>query len=168
MSVSTIDSYVRCLIILTALTEPLDISNISPPVFNQDMINTLVMPPGRLEILKALANSYIRRDQDGKSSLNTSWGADLVPGKGQGQIFLLHGPPGVGKTFTAGNNENREPHVKIFIHFSTLTCVAMTDELICRMCRGIYKTATDDAFEQRHWYRPSSGREHAENTLPPC
>lgn len=27
---------------------------------------------------------------------------DLIAGKGTGVIFLLHGPPGVGKTFTAG------------------------------------------------------------------
>lgn len=26
---------------------------------------------------------------------------DLVPGKGEGQIVLLHGPPGTGKTLTA-------------------------------------------------------------------
>lgn len=27
---------------------------------------------------------------------------DLIRGKGKGLIFLLHGPPGVGKTYTAG------------------------------------------------------------------
>lgn len=27
---------------------------------------------------------------------------DLIKGKGKGLIFLLYGPPGVGKTFTAG------------------------------------------------------------------
>lgn len=27
---------------------------------------------------------------------------DLITGKGKGLIFLLHGPPGVGKTYTAG------------------------------------------------------------------
>ncbi|KAN0102729.1 ATPase [Hyaloscypha variabilis] len=59
------------------------------------------MLPGRLDILTALENSYIRRDQEGRSTLNTSWGAYLVPDKERAQIFLLHGPPGVGKTFTA-------------------------------------------------------------------
>jgi ATP-dependent Lon protease len=28
---------------------------------------------------------------------------DLIQGKGKGLIFLLHGPPGVGKTYTAGS-----------------------------------------------------------------
>jgi DNA polymerase III delta prime subunit len=27
---------------------------------------------------------------------------DMIKGKGKGIILLLHGPPGVGKTFTAG------------------------------------------------------------------
>lgn len=75
------------------------------------MINTLVMPPGRIDILKALSNNYIRRDIEGKTTLNASWGADLVPGKGHGQIFLLHGPPGVGKTFTAGNIGHNESSI---------------------------------------------------------
>ncbi len=30
------------------------------------------------------------------------WSADFIEGKGEGQIFLLHGRPGVGKTLTAG------------------------------------------------------------------
>jgi hypothetical protein len=29
---------------------------------------------------------------------------DMIKGKGKGIIFLLHGPPGVGKTFTAGES----------------------------------------------------------------
>jgi ATP-dependent Lon protease len=28
-------------------------------------------------------------------------GVDVMEGKGEGAIFLLHGPPGVGKTLTA-------------------------------------------------------------------
>lgn len=30
------------------------------------------------------------------------WSADFVEGKGEGMIMLLHGKPGVGKTYTAG------------------------------------------------------------------
>lgn len=32
---------------------------------------------------------------------NGPWTADFIQSKGEGQIFLLHGPPGVGKTYTA-------------------------------------------------------------------
>lgn len=31
-----------------------------------------------------------------------AWSNEIVPGKGEGLIFLLHGPPGCGKTLTAG------------------------------------------------------------------
>jgi flagellar biosynthesis GTPase FlhF len=31
-----------------------------------------------------------------------AWSADSIQEKGEGQIFLLHGTPGVGKTCTAG------------------------------------------------------------------
>ena len=34
---------------------------------------------------------------------------DLIPGKGGGVVILLHGPPGVGKTLTAGNNISQNP-----------------------------------------------------------
>jgi len=30
------------------------------------------------------------------------WSADFMQGKGDGLVFLLHGKPGVGKTYTAG------------------------------------------------------------------
>lgn len=31
-----------------------------------------------------------------------TWSADFVEGKGEGLTILLHGKPGVGKTYTAG------------------------------------------------------------------
>ena len=31
---------------------------------------------------------------------------DIIKGKGKGLIFLLHGPPGLGKTLTAGRTRN--------------------------------------------------------------
>ncbi|KAK0644823.1 hypothetical protein DIS24_g8468 [Lasiodiplodia hormozganensis] len=36
-----------------------------------------------------------------KSTGSRTWSADYVKGKGEGLIFLLHGKPGVGKTYTA-------------------------------------------------------------------
>lgn len=39
-------------------------------------------------------------------SEQSSWSADFVTGKGEGLIFLLHGKPGVGKTYTAGQFTN--------------------------------------------------------------
>jgi len=37
----------------------------------------------------------------GRTDTEKTWAADPIPNKGEGQIFLLHGPPGAGKTFTA-------------------------------------------------------------------
>lgn len=37
-----------------------------------------------------------------KVDRDTTWSADFIRGKGEGLIFLLHGKPGVGKTYTAG------------------------------------------------------------------
>jgi SpoVK/Ycf46/Vps4 family AAA+-type ATPase len=46
---------------------------------------------------KDLISSLIKRPEVESSTFD-----DLIEGKGRGLIFLLHGPPGVGKTFTAG------------------------------------------------------------------
>jgi hypothetical protein len=66
------------------------------------MIDKLVMDPERTKTLKSLAGSYIRQNRFGEVSKLPPWRADFVQGKGQGLIFLLHGKPGVGKTYTAG------------------------------------------------------------------
>lgn len=55
----------------------------------------LILPPRPKQALMALVKSYI--DTPPSTLL-----PDLVRGKGLGMIFLLHGPPGVGKTLTAG------------------------------------------------------------------
>jgi signal recognition particle GTPase len=78
------------------------IVNLREPEFDQTMINNLVMDEERLRIIKSLAASYVREDRHGKLLAQPSWQADFVEGKGKGQIFLLHGKPGVGKTYTAG------------------------------------------------------------------
>lgn len=37
-----------------------------------------------------------------KKESETTWSADFIEGKGEGLTILLHGRPGVGKTYTAG------------------------------------------------------------------
>ena len=39
---------------------------------------------------------------NGDDAARSPWTADFVKGKGNARIFLLHGPPGVGKSYTAG------------------------------------------------------------------
>ncbi|KAK4167749.1 ATPase [Cladorrhinum sp. PSN259] len=81
--------------------EFLYIDNLSEPVFEEDMINGLVMDESRKRTLKSLAKSFARRNKSDQQISKSMWSADFVKGKGGGLIFLLHGTPGVGKTCTA-------------------------------------------------------------------
>lgn len=67
------------------------------------MIESLVTKDqSRIDFLKALAKSFARENSSGDRIMKEPWSADYVIGKGSGLIFLLHGKPGVGKTYTAG------------------------------------------------------------------
>lgn len=55
------------------------------------------MPEARKDMIKALVQKFSESGRGEKTS--KSWGADFIENKGEGQIFLLHGSPGVGKTF---------------------------------------------------------------------
>ena len=37
-----------------------------------------------------------------RKKADTTWSPDFIEGKGEGLTILLHGRPGVGKTYTAG------------------------------------------------------------------
>ncbi|GAM34113.1 hypothetical protein TCE0_015r01483 [Talaromyces pinophilus] len=57
-----------------------------------DTISNLVIGEEELRTIRALSNK--------QNSKSKQWAADFIEGKGTGQIILLHGPPGVGKTYT--------------------------------------------------------------------
>ncbi|KAF2104080.1 P-loop containing nucleoside triphosphate hydrolase protein, partial [Rhizodiscina lignyota] len=80
----------------------LDVGYFSEPKFKVSMIDDLVIQKETRDLIKSLARKYTRVDTatDGGSS-HDLWSADSVQGKGEGMIFLLHGKPGVGKTYTA-------------------------------------------------------------------
>ena len=62
----------------------------------------LILPRGHKKLLQALVTYYIRDRETGPPSQDSSqFTMDIVHGKGEGLIILLHGPPGVGKTSTA-------------------------------------------------------------------
>ncbi|KAL8859320.1 MAG: hypothetical protein Q9178_004258 [Gyalolechia marmorata] len=85
----------------TRTWEVLDIACISAPSFDRDMIDTLVIADERRQMIKALAENYMQKRSGDPAPANRPWTADFVEGKGEGKIFLLHGKPGVGKTYTA-------------------------------------------------------------------
>ncbi|XP_014554535.1 hypothetical protein COCVIDRAFT_28463 [Bipolaris victoriae FI3] len=70
----------------------LDINHIQDIDFNTSAFEMLALAPEKKDMIAALVKSA-------KASSETY--DDLIKGKGKGVIFLLHGPAGVGKTFTA-------------------------------------------------------------------
>lgn len=65
------------------------VAGVSEIQFRTDAFEKLVLPEEDKELVKAIV-----QDEGGDFS-------DLIDGKGGGSIFLLHGPPGQGKTLTA-------------------------------------------------------------------
>lgn len=97
----------------TRLTEKLHVNNFQPAQFDQSMIDSLVTKDqSRVDFLKALAKSFARENSAGDRIVKDPWSADYVAGKGNGLIFLLHGKPGVGKTYTAGKFFHNETFIQ--------------------------------------------------------
>ncbi len=63
--------------------------------FDDHAYDSLVLPEEKKDMIRALVEDN-KVAQASKASFT-----DIISGKGGGVIFLLHGPPGVGKTLTA-------------------------------------------------------------------
>lgn len=73
-----------------------DLDNITPVVWpdaNDDPMKHLVLPKRDKDIVQALSKKFEKGNE-------STWSADFIEDKGAGQVFLLHGPPGTGKTYT--------------------------------------------------------------------
>jgi hypothetical protein len=81
--------------------QALDVDFCREPKIKTEAIENLVLPNEKLGMIKALVHKYTTSKKTNPSKNETTWAADPIPNKGEGQIFLLHGPPGAGKTFTA-------------------------------------------------------------------
>ena len=71
--------------------EELDADRICDICWNTEAFDNLVIDDTTRKLIKALVMRQLEADK----------GTDLIAGKGQGLIILLHGGPGTGKTFTA-------------------------------------------------------------------
>jgi hypothetical protein len=71
------------------------VSGISDIKWYPEPYEALQLSKGKKDLIKALVESIDQED-------SIEGFDDVVEGKGKGLIFLLHGPPGLGKTFTAG------------------------------------------------------------------
>jgi len=70
------------------------VGHVHPVDYNDQAFGNLVFPEHKKKLIRLLVE---QRDIENGSF------DDLIKGKGRSVIFLLHGPPGVGKTYTAGN-----------------------------------------------------------------
>ena len=79
------------------------VDNVFNVTWNKDAFERLVLPSNTKELIKALV--MVRTSVPGKTQDTSLAGKrdDLIAGKGNGLIMLLHGGPGTGKTLTAGN-----------------------------------------------------------------
>lgn len=96
---------------LTINTVKLDINGIHPIEWNKRAFDRLVLDPKTKELITALVEVRIK----------TGRAEDIIGGKGNGLMILLHGGPGTGKTLTAG----------------TLHCRFLRDQILTfsRKCR---------------------------------
>ncbi|PQE13758.1 AAA family ATPase protein [Rutstroemia sp. NJR-2017a BVV2] len=69
------------------------VSNIKEVVYNDDAFHNLVLAEEKKRLISSLVQQQSSHEGDGYD--------DLIQGKGKGIIFLLHGCPGSGKTYTA-------------------------------------------------------------------
>ncbi|KAK4195605.1 hypothetical protein QBC40DRAFT_352422 [Triangularia verruculosa] len=91
------DSLLHGFILKTRSWQGLHVDNCLEPKVHVDAIDKLVMPASHKDMIKALVQKFTGPE----SVAAKSWRADYIENKGEGQIFLLHGGPGVGKTYTA-------------------------------------------------------------------
>lgn len=114
--------------ILTHFVGSLHIDGFEDVKFDRTLWNRLVMNKETKERVKNLAKQYnsgsgvVSGSKEGESEYGKitsvhkksqaaketgSWSADYLHGKGESLSFLLHGQPGVGKTYTAGMQPQR-------------------------------------------------------------
>lgn len=71
------------------------VDNVTEVVYNDTAFHHLVLAENKKELISSLLERQNHQQDDEFD--------DLIQGKGKGLIFLFYGPPGVGKTYTAGS-----------------------------------------------------------------
>ncbi|KAF2180138.1 P-loop containing nucleoside triphosphate hydrolase protein [Zopfia rhizophila CBS 207.26] len=74
----------------------LDVDLVQDTCFDSKIMDRLVMDKDKKRMIQAICREYTTINNKGMNRIS-----DIISGKGQGKIFLLHGSPGVGKTLTA-------------------------------------------------------------------
>ncbi|KAI1330016.1 P-loop containing nucleoside triphosphate hydrolase protein [Xylariaceae sp. FL0255] len=100
----------------------LHISGFREPFFDKTLFERLVLRDETKNLIRTLTHTYLNNNAEGNQTdeklyqtmstmaqnnssrdrnSEATWSADFIRGKGEGLSFLLHGKPGVGKTYTA-------------------------------------------------------------------
>ena len=74
------------------------LDNLRPLSWNQTAFDHLVLEESTKKMLKGLVEQHKRNQKNVIS--------DVIENKGMGLVVVLHGPPGVGKTLTAGKSSH--------------------------------------------------------------
>ncbi|KAK5079140.1 hypothetical protein LTR64_002439 [Lithohypha guttulata] len=69
-----------------------NIDDIAPVDFNKDAFAALLIPARQKSLVHSLVKTHVSKTEEFD---------DMIANKGKGLVFVLHGCPGVGKTFTA-------------------------------------------------------------------
>lgn len=72
----------------------LSVDRISEVEWNKEAFESLAIEPKSRDLIEALVTNHLEPG-------NSAYSADVIAGKGNGLILLLHGGPGTGKTLTA-------------------------------------------------------------------
>jgi flagellar biosynthesis GTPase FlhF len=78
------------------------IENIRPVEWNKAAFDRLVLPTKVKDMVKSLVMVRAATRESKHRQLLARMRDDIISGKGNGLIMLLHGDPGTGKTLTAG------------------------------------------------------------------
>lgn len=91
--VMTCPAYIQGYSLANKLWGFFEVAKLHEVEFDMDAFSKLVLEEGTKQLILSLVQSRESRKLEFD---------DHIKGKGKGLIFLLHGPPGVGKTLTAG------------------------------------------------------------------
>ncbi|KAI1157869.1 hypothetical protein F5B18DRAFT_657231 [Nemania serpens] len=77
----------------------LHVDRISTYISNKGLVRTVALDSSQINLLKAMTYDP-KRNPTGTNEEDHIWSPEQVDGKGTGRIVILHGVPGLGKTYT--------------------------------------------------------------------
>lgn len=145
-----------------------DIQPIKWPSRHHDPMSTLILKDSDKDLIKALTQQHSK----GKKL----WGADHIRGKGEGQIFLLHGGSLTRKLLKRCSCPRkgllalakRTLLASRDLHLSCSWRRGMPTNLVLRMCLQVYSSALVTSYRSRYRYGRSKYGRNSWGVVPAC